>query len=144
MATKFTTFRLMVSPHHVGPERKRRKGVGQVTTKLWRKHARVTIVAESGVASVGSDEVRSMIAGAVRREVTRQLRMIESQRESDSLRAVRAYARKVFGSTAKADRWLRRPSIRLGGESPVTWLQHHNDPADVYGALDAIAYGTPV
>ncbi|MDR8029531.1 MbcA/ParS/Xre antitoxin family protein [Burkholderia cenocepacia] len=85
-----------------------------------------------------------MIAGAVRREVTRQLRMIESQRESDSLRAVHAYARKVFGSTAKADRWLRRPSVRLGGESPVTWLQHHNDPADVYGALDAIAYGTPV
>lgn len=69
MATKFTTSRLMVSPHHVGPERKRRKGVGQVTTKLWRKHARVTTVAESGVASVGSDEVRSMIAGAVRREV---------------------------------------------------------------------------
>ncbi|KWF30182.1 hypothetical protein WL88_23740 [Burkholderia diffusa] len=85
-----------------------------------------------------------MIAGAVRREVTRQLLMIESQRESDSLRAVRAYARKVFGSTAIADRGLQRPSVRLGGESPVTWLQHHNDPAEVYGALDAIAYGTPV
>ncbi|KWE31776.1 hypothetical protein WT50_29965 [Burkholderia territorii] len=85
-----------------------------------------------------------MIAGAVRREVTRQLLMIESQRESDSLRAVRAYARKVFGNTAIADRGLQRPSVRLGGESPVTWLQHHNDPAEVYGALDAIAYGTPV
>ncbi|MDR6500217.1 uncharacterized protein (DUF2384 family) [Burkholderia ambifaria] len=75
---------------------------------------------------------------------TRQLRAIEARRENDALRAVRAYAREVFGSAAKADRWLGRPSFRLDGESPVTWLKNHNDPADVYGALDAIAHGTPV
>ena len=105
---------------------------------------RVTTVAESAVVFVGSGDVRSMIAGAVRREVARQLRAIESQREGDSVCAVRAYAREVFGSTAKADRWLRRQSVRLNGESPVTWLQNRNDPADVYRALDAIAYGTSV
>ncbi|NTY38039.1 antitoxin Xre/MbcA/ParS toxin-binding domain-containing protein [Burkholderia diffusa] len=32
----------------------------------------------------------------------------------------RGYAREVFGSAAKANRWLGRPSVRLDGESPVT------------------------
>jgi uncharacterized protein (DUF2384 family) len=58
--------------------------------------------------------------------------------------SVRAGAREVFGSAAKADRWLGRPAIRYDGESPVTWPQNHNDPVDVYSALEAIAYGTPL
>ncbi|WP_196798395.1 MbcA/ParS/Xre antitoxin family protein [Burkholderia territorii] len=101
-------------------------------------------MAKSSVAFIKSGELRTMSADAVRRDVTRQLRAIESRREGDSLDAVHAYASEVFGSEAKADRWLGRPSVRLGGESPITWLQNHNDPANVYGALDAIAYGTPV
>ncbi|KVV40783.1 hypothetical protein WT27_12690 [Burkholderia territorii] len=60
------------------------------------------------------------------------------------LGAVRTYAREVFGSLAKANRWLERPSVRLEGETPVAWLQNHGDPTEVYRALDAIAYGTPV
>ncbi|MBN3834426.1 DUF2384 domain-containing protein [Burkholderia sp. Ac-20344] len=84
-----------------------------------------------------------MIAGAVHREVTRQLRAI-GRPDGDSLCAVSACAREVFGRAAKADRWLGRPAIRLDGESPVTCLQNHNDPVDVYSALDAIAYGTPL
>ncbi|MGK8209221.1 antitoxin Xre/MbcA/ParS toxin-binding domain-containing protein [Burkholderia cenocepacia] len=94
-------------------------------------------------------EVKSMIANAVRREVARQLRfgsaaLAEARRRDDMLRAVRTYAREVFGSEPKANRWLGRPSVHLDGESPVAWLQHHNDPVDAYRALDAIAYGTLV
>ncbi|WP_342310567.1 MbcA/ParS/Xre antitoxin family protein [Burkholderia pyrrocinia] len=105
--------------------------------------------AKRAVAFVGSSEGKSAIANAVGHEVGRQLRVIsatpaEARRERDTLRAVRAYAREVFGSAAKTNRWLERPSVRLGGESPVTWLQNHDDPADVYRTLDAIAYGTPV
>ncbi|RQQ09774.1 DUF2384 domain-containing protein [Burkholderia stagnalis] len=56
----------------------------------------------------------------------------------------KGYAREVFGSTAKANRCLERRSARLNGHSPIIWLQSHNDPADVYATLDAIAYGTSV
>jgi uncharacterized protein (DUF2384 family) len=57
---------------------------------------------------------------------------------------VRSYARNVFGGAAKANRWLDRPSTRLGGEKPIAWLQNYCDPADAYSTLDAIAYCTPV
>uniref|UniRef100_UPI002AB14FDD MbcA/ParS/Xre antitoxin family protein n=1 Tax=Burkholderia sp. BCC1985 TaxID=2817442 RepID=UPI002AB14FDD len=130
-------------PRRVAPKRKRCKVVGQFTSKPTVKHARAPTGAEHAFAA-RSSEVKLMIANAVRREVGRQLRAIVVRRESDALCAVRAYAREVFGTAAKANRWLERPSVRLDGESPVTWLRNHNDPADVYGALDAIAYGTPV
>ncbi|MBR8174067.1 DUF2384 domain-containing protein [Burkholderia cenocepacia] len=60
------------------------------------------------------------------------------------LRAVHIHAREVFGSAAKANRWLERPSVRLSGEKPIAGLQGHNGPVDVYAALDAIAYGPSV
>ncbi len=61
-----------------------------------------------------------------------------------ALKRLRASAREVFGSAVKANRWLEQPATRLGDERPIDWLQNHGDPADVYSALDAIAYGTPV
>lgn len=102
-----------------------------------------------GAAKVAAGAVRSAIAHEVRREVGRQLRVFGvapqgPRADDDTLRAVRAYAHEVFGSAAKADRWLERPSVKLGGESPVAWLRDHDDPAEVYSALDAIAYGAPV
>lgn len=143
MTTKSTSSRPITSLRRTAPKRKRGKVVGQFTTKPTVKHARAPTRAEHAVAACSS-EVKLMIANSVRREVTRQLRAIVVRRKSDALCAVRAYAHEVFGTAAKANRWLERPSARLDGESPVTWLQNHNDPADVYGALDAIAYGTPV
>ncbi|WP_185646602.1 antitoxin Xre/MbcA/ParS toxin-binding domain-containing protein [Burkholderia sp. Bp9143] len=56
---------------------------------------------------------------------------INDRPDGDSLWSVRACAREVFGSAAKADRWLGRPAIRFDGESPVTWVQNHNDPVDI-------------
>ncbi|WP_185624987.1 antitoxin Xre/MbcA/ParS toxin-binding domain-containing protein [Burkholderia cepacia] len=113
------------------------------------KHGHVTTSARSTVAFLGSSEATSVIANTAPCEVGRQLRAIgatpvKARPAGRTLRAVRAYARKVFGSTAKANRWLERPSTRLGGERPIAWLQNHGDPADVYSALDAIAFGTPV
>lgn len=149
MTTKSTFSRPATSPRAAAPARKRGKVSGQATAKPVVKHAHVTTSAKRAVAFVGSNEVKTVIANAVRREVGRQLRVIgvtsvEPHAESDVLRAVRAYARDVFGSSAKANRWLERPSVRLGGETPVAWLQNHDDPTEVYGALDAIAYGAPV
>lgn len=99
--------------------------------------------------TVSATSVRSTIANEVRREVGRQLRVYgvaprAAHADNDTLRAVRTYAHEVFGSAAKADRWLERPSVRLGGDSPIAWLHDHEDPAEVYSALDAIAYGAPV
>lgn len=140
---KSISSRPIASPRRAAPERKRGNVVRQFTTKPTVKRSHAPTRAEHAVA-VRTSEVKLMIANAVRREVARQLRAIVVRRERDALCAVRTYAREVFGSAAKANRWLDRPSVRLDGESPVTWLQNHNDPADVYGALDAIAYGTPV
>ncbi|HDR8993176.1 MbcA/ParS/Xre antitoxin family protein [Burkholderia vietnamiensis] len=148
MTTKSTYSRSTASPRSAARAQKRGKVAGQVTTTEV-KHSSVTTSGKGVDAFVDSPEVKSAIANAVRREVARQLRVIgatpaEIRRDGDTPRAVRAYAREVFGSAVKADRWLRRPSVCLGGESPVAWLQSSGDPAGVYGALDAIAHGTPV
>ncbi|MCO1366984.1 MbcA/ParS/Xre antitoxin family protein [Burkholderia multivorans] len=117
MAPKFASSRPTASPLPAAPTRKAAKAARQVTSKPI--------------------------------DVGRQSRTIDTtptkaRRASDTLRAVHAYAREVFGSATKANRWLERPSVRLSGERPIAWLQDHNDPANVYAALDAIAYGTPV
>ncbi|NTZ08872.1 DUF2384 domain-containing protein [Burkholderia metallica] len=148
MTTKSTYSRSTASPRSAARARKRVKVAGQATTTE-AKHSRVTSSGKRAVAFLDSPEVKSAIANAVRREVARQLRVIgatpaEIRRDGDTLLAVLAYAREVFGSAVKADRWLRRPSVYLGGESPVAWLQISGDPAGVYCALDAIAHGTPV
>ncbi|WP_175712517.1 MbcA/ParS/Xre antitoxin family protein [Burkholderia ambifaria] len=137
------------APRPAAPTRKQGKVSGQMAAKPVVKHAHVATSAKRAVTFVGSSEVKSEIANAVRREVGRQLRVMGAaspavRHDDETLRAVRAYAREVFGSAEKANRWLERPSVRLGGESPVSWLQTHDDPADVYSALDAIAYGAPV
>ncbi len=137
------------APRAAAPARKRGKVSGRMTAKPVVKHAHVATIAKRAVTIVGSSEVKSEIANAVRREVGRQLRVMgatspAARHDDETLRAVRAYAREVFGSAEKANRWLERPSVRLGGESPIAWLKTHDDPADVYSALDAIAYGAPV
>ncbi|WP_082716489.1 MULTISPECIES: MbcA/ParS/Xre antitoxin family protein [unclassified Burkholderia] len=109
------------SQRPVASARKRGKEAGQVTTKP----AHVATGAKSAIAFADSSEVKSVIANAVQREVTHQHRVIgatpaKARREGDTLRAVRAYAREVFGGSAKAKRWLERPSVRLGGKSPIT------------------------
>ena len=149
MTTKPTSSRPTASQRPVASARKRGKEAGQVTAKPVAKHAHITTSAKRAIAFADSSEVKSLIANAARHEATHQQQAIgtapaKARREGDTLRAVHAYAREVFGSSAKANRWLERPSVRLGRKSPVTWLQNHDDPADVYGALDAISYGTPI
>lgn len=130
-------------------DRRRRAWHGCTGRRPHVKYGHVATSVKRAVMFVGSNEIKSEIANAVRREVGRQLRVMgaaspAARHDDETLRAVRAYAREVFGSAEKANRWLERPSVRLGGESPVSWLQTHDDPADVYSALDAIAYGALV
>ncbi|WP_082508573.1 MbcA/ParS/Xre antitoxin family protein [Burkholderia sp. Leaf177] len=82
-------------------------------------------------------------------EVTRQL--LQSGVEvpvpdatNPQVRELRDYAYKVFGNTAKGDRWLLRPSTKLNGVRPIDHLDTPENSNAVYSALDAIAYGFPV
>jgi Protein of unknown function (DUF2384) len=90
-------------------------------------------------------DLNRMVAG----EVARQLRQSGitpsvTNGEDAYVREAREYAHKAFGDAAKANRWLVRPSVRLGGVSPIDYLETHDDAGAVYAALDAIAYGFPL
>jgi riboflavin synthase len=54
---------------------------------------------------------------------------------------VRQRALDVFGDPAKADAWMTRPSVKLGGVRPVDYLDTEDHASAVEGALDALAYG---
>ncbi|EMD9440480.1 DUF2384 domain-containing protein [Burkholderia cepacia] len=149
MAPKSASSRPIASPLAGVPARKPAKAARQVASKPVTKQGRTATSGKRAVAVLKSSKVEPLTANTARSEVGRQLRAIgttqtRARATSDTLGAVRAYAREVFGCVAKANRWFERPSVRLNGERPIVWLQNHSNPTDVYAALDAIAYGTPL
>ncbi|MBC8736385.1 DUF2384 domain-containing protein [Paraburkholderia sp. UCT31] len=57
---------------------------------------------------------------------------------------VQRRALEVFRDPAKADAWMNRPSVKLGGVRPVDYLDSEDHASAVEGALDALAYGAPL
>jgi putative toxin-antitoxin system antitoxin component (TIGR02293 family) len=115
-------------------------------------HAKVrdVVAVRSAPQRIAKERVlESDLKRVVAQEVGRQLRQsgivpIDTEGGTALVREVSAYAQKAFGDAAKANRWLARPSARLGGVRPIDYLASHDDASAVYQALDAIAYGAPL
>jgi putative toxin-antitoxin system antitoxin component (TIGR02293 family) len=64
----------------------------------------------------------------------------QSDRLSRVMRVI-ASAEDTFGTEAKAARWLRRPTVALGGEAPITLLDTSEGAREVERLLSRIDHG---
>jgi hypothetical protein len=133
------------------PRAKRTAQIGpKPSSKPLHGKVRDTVAVKSrSIKASGKPVIEVNLNSLVAGEVARQLRQSGitpsvTNDENAHVRAAREYAHKVFGDAEKANPWLVRPSVRLGGVSPIDYLETHDDDGPVYAALDAIAYGFPL
>lgn len=76
-----------------------------------------------------------------RRIANDELLSVEETDKAMRLERIAALAVRVFGNPDKANRWLRKPKHRLGGETPVAYLASEAGARVVEDMLLGIEHG---
>jgi putative toxin-antitoxin system antitoxin component (TIGR02293 family) len=90
------------------------------------------------------DEISALVVPKrtlARRIAGQELLTVEETDKALRLERIAVQAERVFGDPTKAQRWLRKPKERLGGETPVAFLASESGARVVEEMLHQIEHG---
>ncbi len=102
------------------------------------------VVEELARQGYSEDEVAELVVPKrtlARRRAANELLTIEETDKALRLKRIAAQAERVFGDSAKARRWLRKPKRSLRDETPLAYLASENGARMVEDMLGRIEHG---
>jgi putative toxin-antitoxin system antitoxin component (TIGR02293 family) len=76
-----------------------------------------------------------------RRSANNEPLSIDETDKALRLERIARHAERVFGNPAKANRWMRKPKLQLGGKAPLAFLASEAGARTIEEMLDRIDYG---
>ena len=106
--------------------------------------ARLDIVDELGRHGYSDEELADLVVPKrtlARRRSANELLTVEETDKALRLKRIATLAERVFGDSAKAHRWLRKPKRSLSGDTPLAYLASENGARVVEEMLGRIEHG---
>jgi len=106
--------------------------------------ARADVLAELARHGYSEDELSRLVVPKrtlARRRANDELLTVEETDKALRLKRIATIAEKVFGDSAKAQRWLRKPKRGLGNETPLAYLASETGARVVEEMLGRIEHG---
>lgn len=105
---------------------------------------RVDVVNELAQCGYSEKELSDLVVPKrtlARRRSANELLTVEETDKALRLKRIATLAERVFGDSAKAHRWLRKPKRSLSGDTPLDYLASENGARVVEEMLGRIEHG---